>query len=630
MDKKPGEYFTRIKNVLFSSFSFIIPFILYLLTLETKLTGGDTTWYALKIMKMEVFVPTGYPTFSLLGKAMTYLPVGDLTFRLNLFSAIFGALTILFLFLAINILVKNNWISIISSLCFAFIFPFWGIANRLEFDTLNSFFLVLVIYSAIIYNKNRKRKLLYLFFFCLGLSLTNHPITLFVVPAILLYVIIINPKIFKSIKAIFISIGLFILPLLSYFYILIRSLQGFGQVTDLKKLLYYISGRSVTGTIHGGSFGNKLFEDMIGVLKDYIIIIYESFGIVLVVIFIAGFIYLIKKNLKFAICSFVAIILNLVIIIQYLPFANQNYVIDSMLILTIYTAFGFLLVFDSIKVMFIKLLAGKKQIKADKILKYFTFSIIILFFAFQPASLIFENYNKADHSEPGDMYKFWDAAIGNIEERSIIYALAKSSNVGIFVNTYEYSDKDIGFIHHNDERYSVENAKEDFTKGLNVFFVGNEKFMNSFFKAEQIGRIHYWERYREKLRLFKILGIKAEIKIDHNIEDYEEAFGDIFTLEYIIKNNSGGTVNITSVELELPDNIEFVSVEPDGYIDQGPGISRGMYMWVSDQYIVDGNSQINLKINLRGTIPRRSIIQFRVTYYDNYINAQDIEIEIKP
>ena len=84
------------------------------------------------------------------------------------------------------------------------------------------------------------------------------------------------------------------------------------------------------------------------------------------------------------------------------------------------------------------------------------------------------------------------------------------------------------------------------------------------------------------------------------------------------------------MELELPDNIEFVSVEPDGYIDQGPGMSRGMYMWVSDQYIVDGNSQINLKVNLRGTIPRRSIIQFRITYYDNYINAQDIEIEIKP
>ena len=184
----------KIKFYIIAVLSFLIPFLIYLLTLERKLIGGDTTWYALQIPKMYVMVPTGYPTFSLLGKLFTFLPIGDLAFRLNLFSAVFGGLTILFLFLTVNRLVKNVFIGLASSLTFAFLNSFWHVANRFEFDTLNSFFIILVLYTAVLYTQLRKRKFLYLFSFSLGLSLTNHPIALFVVPAVLLYVLIHIPS----------------------------------------------------------------------------------------------------------------------------------------------------------------------------------------------------------------------------------------------------------------------------------------------------------------------------------------------------------------------------------------------------------------------------------------------------
>ncbi|MCK5567542.1 MAG: DUF2723 domain-containing protein, partial [Actinomycetia bacterium] len=198
--------YKRHQLKIFAALSGILPFIFYLLTLERKLIGGDTSWYALKIPKMEVFVPTGYPTFSMLSKLFTYLPINDMAYRLNLFSAVFGALTILFLFLAAYRLTRNEPVSLLSSLCFAFVFPFWNIANRLEFDTLNSFFVVLVIFSAVLYQQKLKRSYLYFFFFALGLTLTNHPIAFFIAPAFLIFVIIARPDIFKSIKAVFGSI----------------------------------------------------------------------------------------------------------------------------------------------------------------------------------------------------------------------------------------------------------------------------------------------------------------------------------------------------------------------------------------------------------------------------------------
>ena len=617
------------KAKIYAFFSFLIPFIFYILTLERKLIGGDTTWYALKILKMEVFVPTGYPTFSLLGKIITYLPVGDIAYRLNLFSAIFGALTVLFLFLTINILVKNNLISFFSSLSFAFIFPFWFVANRLEFDTLNTFFIILVIYSAVRYQQTLSQKFLYFFFFSLGLSLTNHPIAFFTVPALLLYVIIINPKIFKSIKVILSSVFFFVLPLLSYLYLPVRSLMGYGEVTDFRRFIYYITGRSVTGEVHGGSFGDKSNEVMIGVFKDYIKIIYENFGIVLIIISIIGFIYLIKKNLKLGICSLLLVVFNFAIIVQYLSFANPNYVLDSMLVITIYIAFGFLFIIDSLKFIFARLLAGKKQIKADRILKYLIFSVIFLFFAFQPVSLIYANYNTVDLSEPEPAYMFWDEAFGNMESGSTIYAQTYSANIGLFVDEYEYGDKGIKFIYQGSDEYSIDNMRKDLENGVTVYSVGDDKFIELNFETEKLGKTYYFDWFKEDLKLYRLISFRKMVNIEYKIDSLVEEFGEEFTIEYIIKNNSSAAIKINSVELELPQNIKFVSVGPDGYINQGPGMSRGMYMWVSDNYIIDSKSEINLKVSLKGVVPGKSVIKFRVTANDNYINCDDVEIEIR-
>ena len=622
MKEKLIKFILKYKIIILSVLSFIIPFVIYLLTLERKLIGGDTSWYALQIPEMRVLVPTGYPTFSLLGKLITYLPVGDLAYRLNLFSAVFGALTILFLFLSINKLIKNELISLISAISFAFIYPFWGVANRLEFDTLNSFYISLVIFSALIFNEKKERRYLYFFFFCLGLSLTNHPIALFIMPAFLVYIIILNPKIFKSFKAILISFLFFILPLLTYLYLPIRSLQGYGSVTNFQAFLDYLTAKTFRGT-----FGDRSILATFEVFKDYLEIIYSSYGIVLIIISIIGFFYLIRKNVKFTIFSVLAIILNFIIITQFLGWANSNYVLDTMLIMAFYIASGFLFIVDLFKFIIKKLLYNKKVLRIDNVLKYFSISIIFLFFAFQPFSLIYANYDRVDLSEPEDVYKFWDQAINNMEENSILYVLAFSSNIGMFVNEYEYGDKEIEFIYHNNPKYSVEDMIESLEKDIPVYFVGNRNFLKLQFDTRRIGKQYYWPRYKEFLELYKILSPKVNIEIDYKIDEYTKKFGEKFAVEYIIKNKNKESIKINSLELELPDNIEFVGVEPIGYINQDPGISRGMYMWVSNSYVVEGKDEINLILKLRGIRPGKSPIKFRITTHDVYVDCKDLEIE---
>ena len=614
---------------IFSVFSFLIPFVIYILTLEPKLVGGDTGWYANQIPEMTLMVPTGYPTFSMFLKLFTYLPIGDLAYRLNLFSAIFGALTTLFLFLAVNKLVKNEFISFIGSMIFAFIVPFWSVANRLEFDTLNTFFVVFLIFSAIVYSENKTRKYLYFFFFCLGLSLTNHPLTFFVVPAIALYVIIINPQIFKSLKAIFISAAFFILPLLSYFYLLIRSLQGFGAVNNLLRLFYYVTGRGVTGEIHGGSFGDKDISLIFKVIKDYLNILYGTYGIVLIIIAVIGFIFLVRKNKKFGICTFLLIIFNFIVPPLYIGHANPNYLLDSMIVISFYIAFGLLSILNGSVFLFNKSLRNRGILKIDRFLKYFLIAIILLFFTFLPLSFILEHYNELDLSEPLPIYRFWDEAFDNMESGSRVYVFARAANVGMFVDTYEYGEKEIEYIYHTSPQYTVENMTEALENDIPVYFVGNTGALRSVFNTEQVGRTYYWDRYKETLRLFKVTEPIVNLEISYLSDRYIREFGEKFTVEYTVKNKNKGSIKISSLELELPDNIELIEVDPDGYINQYPGISGGIYMWVGDSYIIEGEGEINLIIELRGTSPGKSLIKFRVTTSGIYINCDDIEMEIK-
>src|SRR4030067_3872181 len=116
----------KYKYIASSVFAFTIPLILYILTLQPKLIGGESSWYALSIPKMELLKPPGYPIYSLLTKLFTLIPIGDIAYKINLFSAIFGAFTILLLFFTIYLLVKDEIISLTISLTLAFIIPFWS------------------------------------------------------------------------------------------------------------------------------------------------------------------------------------------------------------------------------------------------------------------------------------------------------------------------------------------------------------------------------------------------------------------------------------------------------------------------------------------------------------------------
>jgi len=199
----------------------------------------------------------------------------------------------------------------------------------------------------------------------------------------------------------------------------------------------------------------------------------------------------------------------------------------------------------------------------------------------------------------------------------------------MFLSRYQYSDKNIDFYWSRSPEYSIGNAIKDFESGRDVYFVGKEALFKFTFNAEKAGRLFLVKRYGEFLQLYKVTSIFKSLEIDYSLDDKVKEFGEKFQIEFTIKNSNDEPVKITSMELELPGNIDFLDVDPAGYIGQGPGMSRGIYMWVSDDYYVDAGGTINLIVYLQGTVPGKSAVDFRISTHDVYIECGEIEIEIK-
>ena len=100
--------YTKLNN-LFGWIAFAIAMITYYLTLEPTVSFWDCGEYISTAYKLEVGHPPGAPLFQIFGRFFSLFAsdTSQVAFMINLMSAFFSALTILFLFWTITALSKK-------------------------------------------------------------------------------------------------------------------------------------------------------------------------------------------------------------------------------------------------------------------------------------------------------------------------------------------------------------------------------------------------------------------------------------------------------------------------------------------------------------------------------------------
>ncbi|MCX7737562.1 MAG: DUF2723 domain-containing protein [Candidatus Kapabacteria bacterium] len=208
------------RNTIYLILSFLIPFIIYIITAAPDVTFTDSGELAGAAVTLGVAHPTGYPLFTILGFLWSLLPLPfSKIYSLNLFSGFLTSLSSLAFFIIaktiflhlpelnkseISVTIKkgqkgkktssifkkldeNNilLLSFISALFFSFALTIWSQAVYIEVYSLQILIINLVILFLIkaTFEEENKARYFLLSALMLGLGFTNHMSSIMLIPA---------------------------------------------------------------------------------------------------------------------------------------------------------------------------------------------------------------------------------------------------------------------------------------------------------------------------------------------------------------------------------------------------------------------------------------------------------------
>ncbi len=203
-------------------------FLLYWRTMSPTVLDGDSGEYQYLTYVLGVPHSPGYPLYIFLGKLFTLLPIGDVAYRVNLFSAVCAALAASLVYWAARRMVASRAAAALATLVLVVAPSMWGSAIVAEVYALHLFLGVLVVFLALRWHQTGAPLSFYGAAFAYGLGLTNHPITWFMLPALMFLLWMNRTRLTR--RTVARGALLVFLPLLMYVYIPIRA----GQLIALQ------------------------------------------------------------------------------------------------------------------------------------------------------------------------------------------------------------------------------------------------------------------------------------------------------------------------------------------------------------------------------------------------------------
>ncbi len=220
---------------------FIIVMAGYLYTIAPTVSFWDCGEFIACSYTLGVPHPPGTPLAVLLGRMFSLIPVSsEIAFRINLMSAISGALSCAFIFLiVVKILMSASkpkgivdyMIIVVSglgaSLIAAFSFSVWDNCVETEVYAPSSAIMFFLVWLTLVWRENLdkpgNKNLLLLMFYIICLSIGLHLMPLLVAPGILIFVLLVRPKDLVDRDMVLIAIGLGFIAITTYLYLIIRA-----------------------------------------------------------------------------------------------------------------------------------------------------------------------------------------------------------------------------------------------------------------------------------------------------------------------------------------------------------------------------------------------------------------------
>ena len=177
-----------------TALAFAAPFALYLRTLAPTIYNLDSAELTTAAATGGLVRATGYPLYLLIGRVWSQLPFGDVGYRMNLLSAVCGALTVALGERILRRLGVGVWARLAALGLLAVAQFFWALALIAEVYTLHTAILAGVILALLRWSERPTPARLALATFLMGIGFGNHVATVLAAPGCLWFVLNAKPR----------------------------------------------------------------------------------------------------------------------------------------------------------------------------------------------------------------------------------------------------------------------------------------------------------------------------------------------------------------------------------------------------------------------------------------------------
>lgn len=228
--------------------------LLYSRTMAPSLGGTiDSPEFQQATYSLSIVHPTGYPLYLLLGRLwITLFPFGDPAFRVNLLSAIFGALSVWMLYETVRYLTGDLVAGAGAAGLFAVQAIPWAQAGVAEINTLNTLLTGLAFLCAALWATGKLP--LPVAALSLGFALSHHRTSALYVPLLFLFALAAlrwgSPR-RTTLRTGLLSVLLLLLPFAAYAYLPLRGFTTDWYTNDYGGFWAEVLGESALPVIQG-------------------------------------------------------------------------------------------------------------------------------------------------------------------------------------------------------------------------------------------------------------------------------------------------------------------------------------------------------------------------------------------
>jgi hypothetical protein len=294
-----GRFF--IPDLWFSILSIGLPLILYLRTMAPTVYGLDSAELTTGAYTLGIVHAPGSPLYLMLAHLFTYLPLGDIGYRVNLFSAVTAAATILNVFWILRYLNVSRTLALLVSWFLACTYYFWIVALFAELYALQGWFFTILLLLAFKWRKHNHPGHLYLFCLLFGAGLGNHLSLTLLAPGYALLFAGVHPRPWKRPMILVYALFCGVMGSMVYLYLPIRYMADpalnyvrdywHADLTTWDGFWWMVTGQMFIGNLWGISIG-KLFQEFF----QYTYILWGNFAGVGFWIGLVGLINGIRRN----------------------------------------------------------------------------------------------------------------------------------------------------------------------------------------------------------------------------------------------------------------------------------------------------------------------------------------------